>query len=72
MAHYSRLRQIREERGLKEEDIAKVLNTTVQKVCLFETGERTMKTHEYIELAKYYNLSLDYIAGLVDTPLKLS
>ncbi len=47
------------------------LTPLYKKYVFFENGEKTMKTHEYIELAKYYNLSLDYIAGLIDTPLKL-
>ncbi|MBQ7356339.1 MAG: helix-turn-helix transcriptional regulator [Clostridia bacterium] len=71
MAYHSKLKQIREERGVKEEEIARVLNTTVEAVRLFEKGKRKMKLHEYIELAKFYNLSLDYIAGLIDTPLRL-
>ena len=30
-----------------------------------------MRTRYYVALAKYYNVSLDYIAGLTDTPWKL-
>jgi hypothetical protein len=27
--------------------------------------------HHFITLAEYYNISLDYLAGLIDTPKKL-
>ena len=27
--------------------------------------------HHFITLAKYYNVSLDYMAGIIDTPRKL-
>ena len=71
MTHFERLRPIREERGLTEGDIAKVLSTTPARIRRIESGERKMKLHEYITLAKFYNLSLDYIAGRIDTPLAL-
>lgn len=71
MTHFERLKPIREERGLTERDIAKVLGTTPERVRRIESGERKMQLHEYITLAKFYNLSLDYIAGRIDTPLTL-
>ena len=71
MTHFERLKPIRVERGLTEGDIAKVLGTTPERVRRIESGERKMQLHEYITLAKFYNLSLDYIAGRIDTPLTL-
>lgn len=66
-----RLKEIRESRNLKVSDIAKVLHTSQRQVRLWESGERKMKMSKYIVLAKYYNVSLDYFAGLTDIPLKL-
>lgn len=71
MEPYSRLRLIREERGFTENDIAILLGVSPQRIRLYETGEKKMKLHEYAEIAKFYNLSLDYIAGLIDAPLPL-
>ena len=71
MGYHSRLKPIREERGLSEEEIAQVLETTVRNVRLFESGEKAMKTCYYIKLAIYYNISLDYIAGISNDPHKL-
>ena len=36
-----------------------------------ENGKRAIPLERMIALAKYYNVSLDYLAGLIDTPRKL-
>ena len=68
---YQRLRDIREDNDKKQEDIAKVLNISRQQYQLYESGKREMPMHCFVVLAKYYNISLDYLAGLADTPKKL-
>ena len=68
---YQRLKDTREDADKKQEDIASVLNITRQQYQLYESGKREMPMHHFISLAKYYNVSLDYLAGLVDTPKKL-
>ncbi len=68
---YQRLKDIREDADKKQEDIASVLNITRQQYQLYESGKREMPMHHFIVLAKYYNVSLDYLAGLVDNPRKL-
>ncbi len=55
----------------KQEDIAFVLNITRQQYQLYESGKREMPMHHFVTLAKYYNVSLDFLAGLTDTPRKL-
>ena len=68
---YQRLKDIREDSDKKQEDIASVLNITRQQYQLYESGKREMPMHHFIILAKYYNVSLDYLAGIIDTPKKL-
>ena len=68
---YQRLKDMREDADKKQEDIAALLNITRQQYQLYESGKREMPMHLFILLAKYYNLSLDYLAGLTDTPKKL-
>ncbi|MBE6698969.1 MAG: helix-turn-helix transcriptional regulator [Ruminococcaceae bacterium] len=68
---YQRLKDTREDADKKQEDIAFVLNITRQQYQLYESGKREMPMHHFITLAKYYNVSLDYLAGLVETPKKL-
>ena len=68
---YKRLKDTREDSDKKQEEIALVLNITRQQYQLYESGKREMPMHHFVTLAKYYNVSLDYLAGLVDTPKKL-
>ena len=68
---YQRLRDIREDGDKKQEEIALVLHITRQQYQLYESGKREMPMHHFVTLAKYYNVSLDYLTGLVDTPRKL-
>ena len=71
MYFYQRLKDLREDKDDKQEDVAKVLNITRQQYHLYESGKREMPMHHFMVLAKYYNVSLDYISGLIDTPRKL-
>ena len=68
---YQRLRDLREDHDKKQEDIAVVLDISRQQYQLYESGKREMPMHHFIVLARYYNISLDYLAGLLDTPKKL-
>ena len=68
---YERLRCVREDNDLTQTDIANLLKTTRQQVSKWETGVQMMGVDKYITLAKYYNISVDYLLGLIDTPRKL-
>ena len=68
---YQRLKDTREDLDKKQDDIAFVLNITRQQYQLYESGKREMPMHHFVTLAKHYNVSLDYLAGLIDTPRKL-
>jgi len=71
MHAYQRLRDMREDFDKNQEDIASVLSITRQQYQLYESGKREMPMHHFIVLARYYNVSLDYLAGLVDIPKRL-
>ena len=71
MVYAERLKALREDHDLTQTDVAKVLHTTYQYYSTYEAGKREMPLSRAIELAKFYNVSLDYIAGLTDTPHKL-
>ena len=66
--YYYRLKDLREDRPemLKQQDIAALLGTTQQTYSLWERGKREIPFHHVITLAKFYNVSLDYIAGLTN------
>lgn len=66
MAHYPRIRDLREDSDKKQAELAEYLGTTKQYYCLYEKGANEISFERAIALAKYYNVSLDYIAGLTN------
>ena len=72
MYQYQRLRDLREDHDKKQEEIAHVLGITRQQYQLYESGRRELPMHLFVILARFYNISLDYLAGLIDLPKKLS
>lgn len=63
---YPRLLGLRESHNIPQRVLADLLGISVQQYSLYERGEREIPLHHVIELAKYYNVSLDYITGLTD------
>ena len=63
-----RLRELREDRDISQREIAVILNCTQTAYGKWENGKRDIKIDDLITLAKYYNVSLDYIAGLTNNP----
>lgn len=64
MYFYPRFRDLREDMDMKQEDIAKILDTTQTQYSRWERGAHEMPLHHAITLAKFYNVSMDYITGL--------
>lgn len=66
MYHYKRLRDLREDHDKTQKDIAEILNDTQQHYQLYESGKRELPLWIAIKLAEYYEVSIDYIAGITD------
>ena len=63
---FRRLKDLREDNDLKQENISAVLQITRQQYGLYETGKRTIPIDLLIKLANYYNTSIDYLVGLTN------
>lgn len=63
---YKRLKDLREDNDKKQAEIAYALNITTQQYQLYESGKREIPVHHLITLAKFYNISIDYILGLTN------
>lgn len=61
--NYPRLRDLREDKDLRQKDIAGIINTSANYYGDYENGKRPLPFDRAIELANFYNVSLDYIAG---------
>ncbi len=69
----SKLRIAREKAGLKQEDVAKQLGVTAQKVSSFETGRTRVDIDTLIALCRLYNVDANDIMGIqkvVKTPFE--
>jgi len=65
MLYYNeKIREIRENRFLKQKDIAKILGIRQQVYSRYELGIRALPIEHLIKLCKFYNVSADYILGL--------
>ncbi len=63
-----RLRDLREDRDLTQTDVAKLLNISQRTYSGYETGSRMIPYTLLVDLAKYYNTSVDYLVGLTNNP----
>ncbi len=64
--YYKRIRELREDNDILQKDVAKVLNTTQQHYSRIETGATEITADRVVTLAKFYNVTTDYILGLSD------
>ena len=64
--YVERIRELREDKDLKQKDIAEYLKTTQQVYSRYEMGVTEIPVRHVISLAKFYNVSADYILGLSD------
>lgn len=71
MQYYQRLKDLRDDKEKTQNDIAILLGTTRQQYARWESGAWQMPIEHYKTLAKFYNVSIDYLSGLIDTPRKL-
>ena len=71
MKTYQRLRDLREDSDKSQEEIAKILGTSQSYYAQYENGKRSIPFERMVVLARYYNVSLDYFAGFIDTPKRL-
>jgi len=67
VAKYNRIKDLREDSDKTQQDLADYLGTSTQHYGKYELGYAEIPFERAILLAKYYNVSLDYIAGLTNT-----
>lgn len=60
---YKRLRDLREDKDLKQKDIADFLNISPRGYSRYETGNNDIPTEILIRLADFYDTSVDYLLG---------
>lgn len=61
-----RLREVRKQKDISQEELAKVLNITTSAVGLYETDARNPSYETLVNLANYFCVSTDWLLGVVD------
>ncbi|EPD1676874.1 helix-turn-helix domain-containing protein [Enterococcus faecalis] len=63
---YYRIRNLREDKDLSQEQLAKLLNVSQTTYSRYETGNLDIPSQSLIKLAQYYSTSVDYLLNLTD------
>lgn len=63
---YNRIKELREDKDLNQTKIAKYLNMSQTGYSKYETGENDIPTRVLIELAYFYDTSIDYLLGITN------
>lgn len=63
---YHRIRNLREDKDLNQEQLAKLLNISQITYSYYESGKLDIPTQSLIKLADFYSTSVDYLLNLTD------
>ena len=58
-----RLRDLREDRDMKQKEIGALLGIDQRVYSTYETGKRDMPLEMLVKLADFYGVTLDYLIG---------
>jgi transcriptional regulator with XRE-family HTH domain len=67
-----RLKELREKRRLNQEGLAIQLNVSQSTISAYEIGERTPDLETLIAIAKFFDVSLDYLVGISDVKQRIT
>ena len=65
---FENLRGIREDRDIKQKDIAKVLNVSQNTYSQYETGVISLTAEILIKLSDFYGVSVDFLLDRTNNP----
>lgn len=67
---YQRIRDLREDHDLKQRELAEHLNCSQRVYSNYEMGQRDIPTEILIRLADFYDVSIDYLLGVTNDPIR--
>ncbi len=63
-----RLKEIRRQKGISQLKLALDLNMNQNTISRYETGEREPGITELLQIANYFNVSVDYLLERTNNP----
>ena len=67
-----RIKRIRRENDLTQDDLANILNITRSSISKYENGVNFALTSYIIGFCKYFHVSADFITGKIDKEIKIN
>lgn len=65
---FKNLRGIREDRDIKQKDIAKILNVLQNTYSQYETGVISLTAEVLLKLSEFYGVSIDFLLDGTNNP----
>ena len=65
---FPRIKDLREDRDLKQWQLAEYLNCSQQVYSNYELGQRDIPTYVLLKLSQFYGVSVDYLLGITSNP----
>lgn len=69
--YHIRIKELREDRDLKQRELAAYLNVAQNTYCNYENGIHDTPVSVLIQLSRYYQVNLEYLLGLTDVSAPL-
>lgn len=66
--YFKRMEDLRIDHDLTQQDVADILHIQREVYRRYEKGTRTIPVEFLIQLADYYQTSIDYLVGLTENP----
>ena len=63
---FERIRNIREDRDIRQRQVAEYLNVSQNTYSQYENGVISLSAETAVKLAEFYGTSVDYLLGLTD------
>lgn len=63
----NRIRELREKAGLRQIDVAKATGIDQKTLSNYETGKTNPDSYSLIQLADFFDVSIDYLVGRIDS-----
>lgn len=63
MFHGDRLKKLREEKGMSQEDLGNIIGVTRVTICGYENNTRTPKMNHFLKIIEEFKVSADYLLG---------
>lgn len=63
------MKELRRDKGISQEELGAIIGVQSSAVSRYETGKDDPSDKIKMEISRYFNISSDYLLGLIDEPM---